>query len=208
MSVEVCHYKNHPIQSSCYIVKDIEKQIVLIVDPGTEDMSSIFSDELGKNNNKIILTHEHFDHIMGCNDLNDKFSTPIICSDYCAEAIVDPKKNLSLFHNPPGFDVKNKISCIDNYNTSIMIKDINIEFYKAQGHSLGGICFKIGNYLFTGDSLIENTKTVTKLKNGSAKKLIETLELLESMKGNGYIVCPGHGNMFYLDDYDLTKALK
>lgn len=208
MSVEVYHYNNNPIESSCYIVKDIEKQIVLIVDPGTEDMSSIVNNELKNKINKIILTHEHFDHIMGCNYLNDKFFTPIICSDYCADAIVDPKKNLSLFHNPPGFYVKNKISCIDNYNSSTMIGNLEVAFYKAQGHSLGGICFKIGNYIFTGNSLIENTKTVTKLKNGSRNKLVETLDLLESMKGYGYIVCPGHGGMFYLDDYDLTKALK
>lgn len=208
MSVDVFHFNNNPIKSSCYIVKNIKKQIVLIVDPGTEDMSSIVNHVLGNKITKIILTHEHFDHIMGCNDLNEKFSTSIICSDNCAEAIVDPKKNLSLFYNPPGFYVKNKISCIETYNSSILIKDFNVEFYKAQGHSLGGICFKIGNYIFTGDSLIENTKTVTKLKNGSTKKLIETLELLESKKGNGYVICPGHGDMFYLDDYDLTKALK
>ncbi len=207
MSVVVSRYDNSPIASSCYVVKDVGSGRILVVDPGSEDMSPIINDKIGKSIDKIILTHEHFDHIGGCNYLFGKFNTTILCSLYCAEAITDAKKNMSLFHENPGFVVRNDSEVIDNYDAPIHWNGNQIAFYEAIGHSLGGICFTVGIYLFTGDSLIEDLRTVTKLKTGSKEKLMESIKLFETLKGNGYIVCPGHGDMFNLDTYDLSKAL-
>lgn len=208
MSVVVSRFNNSPIASSCYLVKDEKSGRILVVDPGSEDMSPIINIEIEKSIDKIILTHEHFDHISGCNYLFERFNTPILCSSYCAEAIIDAKNNMSLFYEPPGFVVKNDLKVINNYNTLIKWYGNQLIFYESHGHSIGGICFTIGEYLFTGDSLIENVRTVTKLKNGSKEKLVEFIKLLESLKGNGYVVCPGHGEMFNLDTYDISKALK
>ena len=207
MSIVVSRYNNSPIVSSCYLIKDKKSGRVLIVDPGTKNMSYIISDNTGKFIDKIILTHEHFDHIGGCNYLFERFNVPILCSSYCAEAVRDAKKNMSLFHEPPGFVVKSTSKIIDNYGATIHWNGNQCVFYKTLGHSLGGICFTIGIYLFTGDSLIKDLRTVTKLKTGSKEKLIESLKLFETLKGNGYIVCPGHGEMFDLDTYDLSKVL-
>ena len=67
----------------------------------------------------IILTHEHFDHIWGCNYLVNKYSTRIICSKQCAFAIRDAKRNHSLFYNQKGFI----ISKVD-----ILLEDVQFKF--------------------------------------------------------------------------------
>jgi glyoxylase-like metal-dependent hydrolase (beta-lactamase superfamily II) len=61
--------------------------------------------------------------------------------------------------------------------------------------------------LFTGDTLIKDIRTVTKLKTGSRDKLKETLSMLEKLKGMGLMVYPGHEEQFLLDSYNLDNSL-
>ena len=48
---------------------------------------------------------------------------------------------------------------------------------------------------------------MTKLFCGSREKLLVTINSIKEMQGRGLYVCPGHGDGFELDDYDLNKAL-
>ena len=60
--------------------------------------------------------------------------------------------------------------------------------------------------MFSGDTLIKDIRTVTKLKTGSKEKLSVSLRLIEKEKGQGLMVYPGHEDLFSLDDYDLSKS--
>ena len=84
---------------------------------------------------------------------------------------------------------------------------LKMGFFLAPGHSDGGICMTAGSYLFTGDTLLQGLRTVTKLYCGSKEKLGHTLDKIRELQGKGYLVCPGHGECFPLDGYDLSKAL-
>ena len=66
----------------------------------------------------------------------------------------------------------------------------------------------VGQNLFTGDTLIKDLRTVTKLPTGSVVELQESIELFKSMQGKGYKVYPGHGALFELDGYDLELMIK
>ena len=50
-------------------------------------------------------------------------------------------------------------------------------------------------------------RTETKLFCGTREKLLVTINSIKEMQGRGLYVCPGHGDGFELDDYDLNKAL-
>lgn len=203
--------ENVPINSNCFVLYD--KAVgnnCIIVDPGSELCGELFHFLRNETLEPeyIILTHEHFDHCWGVNTIRNRYpKVRLICTRLCSNAIQDKKKNYSVYNQQPGFIIDAADIIIDEINWQIPWNNRQIIFFSAQGHSAAGIIFFVEKYVFTGDSLIKDIKTVTKLKTASPDKLKETLSLLEEKKGSGLIVCPGHGVIFPLDGYDLRKAL-
>ncbi len=201
---------NVPKSSNCFVLFD--KAVgnnCIVVDPGSED-NSILNQYLEQEvllPEYIFLTHEHFDHCWGVEDIREVYpDVKLVCSQICSEAIQDKKKNYSVFYQQPGFDLKPADIVLDEVNWSLNWNGYQIRFEPAQGHSAAGIIFFIDRYVFTGDTLIKDIKTVTKLKTASKKRLMDSIAMLEKEKGKVLIVCPGHGEMFNLDRYDLSKA--
>lgn len=102
-------FVNHPVTSNCYVLynKSIGNDCI-IIDPGSrnEDELLDFLSKEGIIPTYIILTHEHFDHCWGVNQLLERFDIPIICSQLCAEAIKNEKRNCSVFYdNNEGFTI-------------------------------------------------------------------------------------------------------
>jgi len=200
---------NHPVSSNCYILYDELSSRCLLIDPGSE-YPDLIDDILHTKRlypDYIILTHEHFDHIWGCNYFISKYDSKLICSELCADSIKLPKKNLSFFYNQCGFSINANVLSLEDIGWKLEWNEHLIYFAKAQGHTDGGILFYVNSYLFTGDTLIEGEKTVTKLPTGSKLKLKETILFLDKLKGHRLQVYPGHGNAFDLDSYNLEKTM-
>lgn len=209
--LEVKQIKNEPIDSNCFVIYDKAiRDDCIVVDPGSENNTGLY-DFLkweGLNPQYIILTHEHFDHCWGVNDLRKKcLRVKLICTSICSQSIQSRKHNHSVYHQQPGFELEPADLEVDNINWTLDWYHYIINFNSAQGHTAAGVIFTIGDYLFTGDELIKDIKTVTKLRTGSKEKLVESVKLLEEAKGNGLIVCPGHGEVFELDEYDLNLMI-
>lgn len=210
MSLKIIRIENTPVNSNCYLVFDKEAgNDCLIVDPGKEFPGEVedYVGNEGLHPRLVILTHEHFDHISGCNFLIDKYNPLILCSHNCGIAIEDPKKNLSLFRDQKGFSVAGKKIFIENIHSLFKWGQYDIQFLLTPGHTDCGISFHIDNHLFTGDTLIKDIKTVTKLYTGSRSDLQKSIDKINKLKSRGMIVYPGHGDSFELDSYDMNKTL-
>lgn len=210
MALEVVQIVNEPVASNCFLLFDREvDNDCLVVDPGCENPDTLERKllELDLFPKFIVLTHEHFDHVWGCNALIQKYHSKIICSAVCSEAIQDAKKNHSVFYNQRGLVLPAADICIEDINFQWEWHNLDLLFFITEGHTNAGICFVVGNYLFTGDTLIKGIRTVTKLYCGSKEKLVVSIEKIKTMQGKGLRVCPGHGDEFDLDTYDLNKAL-
>ena len=210
MALKVVRIINQPVTSNCFLLYDREvNNDCLVVDPGSEypdELEQLLKD-LNLYPKYILLTHEHFDHIWGCNYLVEKYHSKIICSVLCSEAIQDAKRNHSLFYNQKAFQVPAADICIEDIGFDWNWNGWDITFFVAEGHTNAGICFEIGNSLFTGDTLLKDLRTVTKLFCGSKEKLVVTINRIKRLQGKGFYVYPGHGDGFDLDNYDLNKAL-
>lgn len=209
--IKVHRIINEPVSSNCFVIYDEQGGGgCLVVDPGSKSNSNLmcFLSTHGLSPFFIILTHEHFDHCWGVNDLLDRFEIPIVCSSLCADCIKSEKRNCSVFYNNKDrFVIISQCINIESLGCVLPFAGTEVDFFTTQGHTDACISFIIGKYLFTGDLLIKGERTVTKLPTGSREKLIESMELLQKMKGNDYIVYPGHGDIFDLDSYDLIQML-
>jgi len=209
--LEIIQIKNNPLTSNCFFVFD--KQCgngCLLIDPGSEDDRNIFSVIQNKQLtvDYIFLTHEHFDHIWSVNALLKMFPKALlVCSKDCGEKIVDRKKNCSLFYNQIGFELPKPSVTTEELSNTLQWYNYKIKFIYTPGHSFGSICIQINENLFTGDTLIPNKKTITRLPGGSVDALKETINDFQSLKGQNLIIYPGHKDIVFLDEYDLTKML-
>lgn len=206
MLLEIHTIINKPIHSNCYIVSDPFKNCV-IIDPGSE-LNDILMHNLNKNSltpQYIILTHEHFDHIWGVNELRSHYSNlKLVCSESCSERIQHKKHNFSLFYNGIGFQTSKADITVSRFVVDLKWDDTIISLIPTPGHSDGSICIYIGseNVLFTGDTIIYKEKTVTKLKGGDNQKLKESKQMLDILFiDKNPLLMPGHGQSVNYCEY-------
>lgn len=206
--IEVVRFVNSCFASNTYIIAHPEHDDVWVVDPGDTDI--VF--EWMKTHSKhtvagILLTHAHFDHIYGLNEMVERFPECIvyIANAYGKDALRDPKVNGSRYTDEGPIVVSNKTK-ISYYDKTMQLWDgMEMQTINTPGHSPDSQCLLLEGKLFTGDTLIKDVRTVTKLRGGSVDKLEKSVKMLEALKGNHLQVLPGHGEEFELDDYDLSK---
>lgn len=156
-----------------------------------------------KKNDKIpvalFLTHEHFDHCAGINALVCNYDFQLLTTVECAELIGDDKRNLSRYMVEifPPFQVKSPVVIIDDLQ-EVDINGLLFRVIKVPGHSKGSTCFQLGEFLFSGDTLLEN-KVPVKLPGGNKLDLELSLNKLQELLGSSLRVYPGHGGFFLYD---------
>lgn len=199
-------FVNSRFTSNTYIISHSGYDNVWVVDPG--DTEVVF--EWMKNHSKkivsgILLTHAHFDHIYGMNEILSRYPHCVVyvANEYGLEALNDAKKNGSKYTEEGPIVIRDGAIVMYYSENMKLWDDVPIKVINTPGHSDDSVCFIVEGVLFTGDTLIKGVRTVTKLKTGSKEKLRETLNLIESVKGRKLVVYPGHEDMFELDEYDL-----
>ena len=126
-------------------------------------------------------------------------SCPVyVANAFGKEVLSDPKKNGSKYTEEGPIAI-NKDASIDIYPQEMELwEGVPLKVHYTPGHSDDSVCLQVEGMLFTGDTLIKDVRTVTKLKTGSREKLRESLDVLASLKGHGLMVYPGHEELFEL----------
>lgn len=206
--LEVVRFINSRFTSNTYILAHPEHESVWVVDPG--DADNVF--EWMKVHSKtsisgILLTHAHFDHIYGMNEILSQYPQCVvyIANDYGREALHNPKTNGSKYTEEGPIVIDDNARIVYYSDIMRLWEDVEMQTINTPGHSDDSQCLLVDGMLFTGDTLIKDVRTVTKLKGGSVEKLEVTVSLLEHIKGQGLTVMPGHGDAFELDEYDYSK---
>lgn len=200
-------FVNSRFTSNTYIIYHPDYDNVWVVDPGDTEVVFEWMHAHSKTTiSGILLTHAHFDHIYGMNDILSRYKSCVVyvANEFGKELLSDSKKNGSKYTDE-GPTVIRDGAKIEKYRNGMKLwEDTTITVLATPGHSDDSVCFMVNRMLFTGDTLIKGIRTVTKLKSGSKEKLSSSLKLLEEEKGKGFIVYPGHEDTFALDNYDLS----
>ncbi|MEK7527608.1 MAG: MBL fold metallo-hydrolase [Patescibacteria group bacterium] len=184
------------LATNCYLLWSTDKSAV-IIDPGDEgtEIAQVIN-ELQLKPMMILLTHGHFDHILGVIDLKLIYNIPIAMGKEDAFLVDRAGETAKYFLKR---DIKiPKIKKIDNSLKeirTIKMDDDTIEVIKCPGHTPGGVSFYApkSKLLFTGDTVFAGgLRGETGHKYSSKKLLYRSICSLLKLPDET-VVLPGHG---------------
>ena len=143
----------------------------------------------------VMLTHVHYDHIYGLNRLMTLMPDCLIyTNDFGQKSLTDPKRNFSRYHTEVDdfiFEYPEKVVVVGEGEKIELYEGVYADVFYTPGHDESGLCYKVGEDLFTGDAYIPGVKTVTTFPHSSKKKALES-DLRISSFLSGMKVWPGH----------------
>lgn len=195
---------NYETDENCYIVYDDEKNGI-VIDPGNKyDIIFDKIKELGLIVKYILLTHCHYDHIEGLQGLRKITASSVVSTFECNIGIQSTSANLSILFSDP---IKAEpVDIIINDNDIINVGDIEIKAITTPGHTKGGVCYLIGEDLFSGDTLFLRSVGRCDFPGGDSKELKNSIRNKLYILDDDIVVHPGHGNdtkIYYEKKYNM-----
>lgn len=181
-----------PIQANCYVLIDEKTKEAAVIDPGdcTEELKALIeSDEISKVQ-YILLTHGHFDHILGVPQVKELTGAKIAIHEKDANCLHDEHASLADIENP-GIQQMCEADILLHEGDVLTLGTSEIRVLETPGHTRGGVCFMCEDLLFTGDTLFCLTYGRTDFEGGSVADMQKSLQRLVDLDGD-YTVLPGH----------------
>ncbi|MBR5030296.1 MAG: MBL fold metallo-hydrolase, partial [Muribaculaceae bacterium] len=141
----------------------------------------------------VLLTHAHFDHIYGLNQLLEYFPDALVyTNEEGREALLDARKNMSLYHETPFvFEHPEQIKIVNEGDEIELAESLTVKVVATPGHHPSCLTYIVGDAIFTGDSYIPGVKVVTNLPRGNKKLAQEAVERILKLS-EGKTIYPGH----------------
>ena len=203
--MEIRRYQSDLLLSNMYLI--VEEDSAIVIDPFRD-----VTPAEGLRIEKILLTHEHYDHISGVNDWKAVTGAPVLCSKACAANAANPRKNLSNHFDIfcelqtwmeldeiPETDTQYACHADETFEDEMCFfwKEHEFFLFEMPGHSMGGVGILLdGKYFFSGDSLMENSEIETRMPGGSRAKWREIGQPRLAKLPDGITVYPGHFKEF------------
>lgn len=192
--VEILTFVQGPIDANNYLLIDEKTKDAILIDcssPDDEYVNEI--KRLGVNLKKILLTHGHFDHILGCNRFYEEFGSDIYISEEDKEQIAyAPQMTMALggIKIPEITSVKNIVKEGDKFK----IGDIELTAISTPGHTQGGMCYLTNDgKLFSGDTLFRRSVGRTDFLGGSFEQIKHSVKEKLFRLPDETVVYSGHG---------------
>ena len=209
--MRVSRHINSVLRSNTYIISEDEESHVFVIDPG--DTIPIL--EWIKSNNKIIsgiiLTHSHYDHIYGLNDLIGAFpSIKLYIVHLTLEGLFSEKLNTSLYHEKPfilKIEYERNLVFIESNSKYRLWGSDFFSIIHTPGHTKDSIAINVADYLFCGDALIPGLK-VYKVKGSDSEAIVDSINKICNTFHGTTLLLPGHGDVCILDHLPLVKEFK
>ena len=180
------------IGTNCYVVSNENTKECFIVDPAVCDSNVIsYIETEGLSLKAILLTHGHFDHIMGIDGVREKFQVPVYASEKEQEILQDARLNLSAAYGG-GYTFSDATYVRDG--EELEIAGMKIKVIETPGHTAGGCCYYIAEeeVLFSGDSLFCASIGRTDFPTGSSSQLVRAVRDKLLVLPEDTMVYPGH----------------
>ncbi|MFK8082101.1 MAG: MBL fold metallo-hydrolase [Granulosicoccus sp.] len=160
----------------CYLVVNRDTNQAIIIDPAWEiDKIHSILNARKCELTSILLTHHHKDHT----NLAEELATENKATVYMSSREIEHYE----------FTCRNLAPIKEN---NIQSAGMDIGVIDTPGHTAGSVCFSIGDYLYTGDTLFIEGCGVCKGWGSSATHLFESLTLIKRSFSDKTKIFPGH----------------
>ena len=181
-----------PLGTNCYLLADEENHAAVIDPGGNGDRIAAALREAGLQPAFILLTHGHFDHVLGVPELLAEYpDLPV----YITETDYPEARDGGRFPYKMG-----PVEGIRFYDEGdvLSLGKHQIQVLRTPGHTPGSVTLKVDDLLFTGDTLFAGSCGRTDLPGGSPRDMMASLRRLAALEGD-YHVYPGHERSTTLD---------
>lgn len=181
-----------PIDANNYLLWDENTKEAVLIDC-SEYNEDILKDIKGNNLNVkyILLTHGHFDHVLGLNEMKKALNAKVGINKG-DEIMLTNINEFSKFFAFPHVEPQ-KADFFVSDGDELIFGDIKIKVIETAGHTEGGVCYLIENNLFSGDTLFRNSYGRTDLFGGNFDKIYHSLRDIIFKLDDNIKVFTGHG---------------
>lgn len=180
------------IGTNCYLVSNTETKECVIVDPAvySEELAAyIRREELSVQ--AILLTHGHFDHIMGIDGFLKEYDVPVYA--HREEAVL---------LNDADYNASSDYGRAYTYSGASYVEDgqilnlagMQFQVIHTPGHTIGGCCYyaEAEKILFSGDTLFQMSVGRSDFPTGNGRQLIGSIQKKLMVLPEETVVYPGH----------------
>ena len=165
------------MQNFIYLIGDPRTREAAIVDPGWEVPTILHTlQQTGYRLSRVILTHTHFDHVMGLGELLNAVDVPVHVHEAEAGALgVAPSSIQPVRHGE-----------------AIQVGELSITLIHTPGHTPGSQCLLVGDQLLSGDTLFIRGCGRCDLPGGDPEAMFHSLTQTLKRLDDHTRVYPGH----------------
>ena len=188
-----------PIGTNCYVVRaGTTAQQAVVVDPsGDATELRLALARLGATCMGILVTHGHFDHILGVADLAEGTGAPVHMPEGERALLETPQGR----YTPPGITLRAYTpDVLLEGGETIEVAGIPFEVLSVPGHSPAHVAYHADGCLFSGDVLFAGSVGRTDLPGADWDILLASIRTLVDTLAPETLVYPGHGPITTLGD--------
>ena len=178
------------LDTNCWIVSDDAAGPAIVIDPADEP-DLILEALQGRKASCVVLTHCHFDHLAGAEQVLRATGASLVAHEDDADFVTDAiGTGGALF----GFDaVAPPVNRRLRAGNSVTAGAVSFRVLHTPGHTPGGICLLGHGHLFSGDTLFAGSVGRTDFPRGDSRALAMSIATQLATLADETVVHPGHG---------------
>lgn len=204
MTLKLTYFQLGMLPTNVYLGVNEETGNGFLVDPAVyEPQVEDVMKEIGiKNLQYILLTHGHFDHILGVNGfLKNHPEAKVVIHREDEAFLTDPVLSHTFKHGLTQEPIKADIIVEDG--DVLAFDDTEFKVVHTPGHTRGSVVYLLDDLMFSGDTLFQLSCGRTDFPESDPAAMGPSLQKLAALEGN-YHVLPGH-NAFSELDYERVN---
>ncbi len=181
-----------PLDNNTYLVVDEGTRETAVVDVGFDPEAVLEAIARMKLVVRLLLnTHAHYDHVAGMRTIQESCGGEYYVHPADRPLLDRLGEQGAAFGFPPAPSPDRPHDLADRQ--AIALAGQSIEVIHTPGHSPGGVCFRHGGWLLSGDTLFAGSIGRTDLPGGSFEDLERAIRERLFVLGDTVRVYPGHG---------------